>query len=115
MLIRNLHLKVKVYGIERKRVEYTNIKTRVVSKGSHCHSFYTPVDLDKGSFGYGVRVVWENGHQHDFHYGPRPVFNPKTSKINTKKLIKDITNNPHLHQVIKDNLLDNLKHYINNM
>lgn len=111
-LIRNINCKVaQLYAIKRRRYEYLcNIKTREVSMSPTLGTFYDPINFD-GEY-YEVRVLWENGHQHDFYYGNKVVFDPITRKTNPEQLKVCIKNNPHLHVKIKENLLENLENYL---
>lgn len=53
-------------------------------------------------------VRWDNGGYHRFCYTRvEHIFDNKADDAD--KLEQEIVNNPHLHQVIKDNLLGNLK------
>jgi len=109
-LIRNMHSKVKqLYKIDRRVSTYCDIKTRQVHERYHgYHTYYDPIELD---YRWGsVRVEWENGHIVDFHYGDQPVFDVKTRRSNPDQLRKEILDNPHLHIMIKENLLSNLNH-----
>lgn len=62
-----------------------------------------------------IRVVWENGDDCILTYTEpyKLKFNIKTRTESVRSLRSAITNNPHLHDVIKDNLLLNLNNYIN--
>jgi hypothetical protein len=113
-LIRNVNIKVKqLYAINRRKYEdFCNIKTREVHMSFHPRTFYDPIELNDKY--WDVRVEWENGDVHDFHYGDKPVFNLETRKTNPEQLKKEIIDNPHLHVKIKENLLLNLESYVKN-
>jgi len=107
-LIRNMQYKVKqLYKIDRRVSTYCDIKTRKVHEMYlSYHTYYDPIELD---YRWGdVRVEWENGNIVDFHYGDQPVFDIKTRRSNPDQLRKEIIDNPHLHIMIKENLLSNL-------
>lgn len=106
-LIRNMQSKVKqLYKIDRRKPKYCDIKTRKEYEMYSYHTYYDPIELD---YRCGdVRVEWENGHVVDFHYGDQPVFDIRTRKTNPDQLRKEILDNPHLHIMIKENLLSNI-------
>lgn len=66
-------------------------------------------------FCYGLRVVWETPYgteiTRDYFYSVFPKFNELTRQESKRQIKRDIINNPHLHQDIKNNLIYNLKHY----
>jgi hypothetical protein len=74
---------------------------------------YTPIPLDSEIGGpICVRVEWIDGTIKDFFYHDRPIFDIKTRKVNVEWLKSNIKKNPHLHVMIKENLLDNIESYL---
>lgn len=75
---------------------YVDQAARRVIIGDRCiSSFHTP---------YGIQII-------DSEFGKR-IRNIKESGEDPKQLKKEIMNNSHLHKIIKENLLLNLKNYI---
>lgn len=104
-LIQHMYLPIKgVYGIYRKIVNVTKYEET-----------YESLELDSEVSGpHGVRVEWINGKVHNFFYQDRPIFDKISRTINVEWLIKNITKNPHLHVMIKENLLGNIDRLIDN-
>lgn len=95
-------VKKKFIGRDGKEHESMNYET-----------VYDQIPLNKIQQGtLGIRVVWENGAMRDFTNGdnfPTQFIKGKEDPIALKE---DIKKNPHLHKVIKKNLLGNLKNYL---
>jgi hypothetical protein len=115
MLIQNIHNKIKrVYHINRRKAESTNIKTRKVEEGYDYFTYYEPIEQSElNRWPYcEMRIEWEYGKYHDFYYAKAPVFDLKTGNIDPEQLRKQIKECPHLHVMIKENLLLNLENYL---
>lgn len=107
-LIKNLNIEVKeVFAINRCREICVNSKTGETFEGKY-KTYYDPIPIDEKR-GAETRVVWENNVTFDFLQGEKPVFDSKTRKTNPEHLRQSIKKNPHLHTVIKENLLQNLE------
>jgi len=111
-LIRNIDEKiVELYHRARRKAQHSNIKTKKVEESYHYYTYYNPIKPEDFNGWIDIKVVWENGNSYEFLYTPLPKINPKTWKFDRRDLKKHITNNPHLHPKIKENLLANLKNY----
>jgi len=109
ILIRNIDSKVKqLYAINRREHQEISPRTGKLYNAGY-KTFYDPIPLDDNYC--EVRVEWENGTTHDFFYGDKPVFDINTRKSNPEQLKKEIKVNPHLHLMIKENLLLNLDNF----
>lgn len=114
--ILNANVKVKqLYNIERRTGEICI--SPITGKeyiSSDWKTYFEPIKIEEsGKHSHGLRIEWENGNTRDIHGDTYPTFNPKTKLIDTEALVKQITNNIHLHVKIKENLLDNLNSYLN--
>jgi len=110
-LILNSHKTIKqIYWLDRRGAKSCDVKTRKESTSClRCYDFWEPISLAEAGEYDTLKVEWEGGYSHVFHYYRMPKVNLKTQKICVVDLRKSIRTNPHLHQVIKDNLLSNLE------
>jgi hypothetical protein len=112
-LIMNVNHKIKtVYAHERKMPKFIGKDGKEHDAYGKRIDVFTECEINGGGF-IGKRVVWETpwGGERivDFNFSDRPIFNEVTKKQDPEVLKKSIQKNPHLHKVIKKNLLDNLK------
>lgn len=111
-LIRNINEKVKrIYLINRKKSQCSDIKTRELFEFHNYYTWYDSVELSNHRLNE-IRIEWENGFICDFTYIIIPKFDLITRKTNPELLRKEIKENPHLHNKIKENLLENLDNYL---
>jgi hypothetical protein len=106
----------QVFSIDRRFSEYCHIKTREVIQSLDCHTWYVPIEFGSWKMhGYGISIKWKCGYQKDFLYNVSMdifgLIDADTRKIRPDKLAEHIVANPHLHVVIKDNLIKNLNIY----
>lgn len=112
-LIRNINEEIKqIHSIVRRKLQCSDIKTRELFEFFNYYTWYEPIELNGRSNGHGIVVEWENGNKHEFIYGGIPKFDLKTRKSDPEQLRKEIKENPHLHNKIKENLLGNLDNYL---
>jgi hypothetical protein len=108
-LILNLHRNIKnVFHINRRKAIFSSVNTRKVEESYDYYTFYDKIEMSQCNGYLEIRIEWDNGEIGDFFYGTTPTFDLKTKNINPKQLKKEIKNNPHLHKMIKDNLLSNI-------
>lgn len=114
----NINLKIKqVFQIKRIPEKYYHYKTGKECDGLSKVDYYKEIDPYDLRIGFGIRVVWENNTKRDFYHGGNDVLpnvNFITKKDNPQTLWMQIENNIHLHDKIKENLLDNLKNTYKN-
>lgn len=111
-LIRNINEKVKrIYLINRKKSQCSDIKTRELFIFYNYYTWYDLVELSNDRLNK-IRIEWENGFIYDFMYVTIPNFDLVTRKTNPELLRKEVKENPHLHNKIKENLLLNLDNYL---
>lgn len=109
--IRNIHNRIaKIINIPIERMltkgdtylkEAQNLKAEI--------SIDDFINKRWGGWGNELRITWEDGTTHEFFYWDKVIIiDPETGREDPKSLEKDIKTNPHLHQDIKNNLLENL-------
>lgn len=96
---------LKAYEFERRRAQFSDVKTRKVDTTYGHYEFYDPIEISKIENTCEPVIVWENRERKFTYINEIKVVD---NMIDVKWLTKSIKNNKHLHVKIKENLLGNI-------